>query len=611
MPPFADDIFPSLALGILKACLLRAGISCRVEYASSRFLRELGYGRARHLLGMDHFAGEAVFAPLAGFTPRKGLDELVASVVADYGDYFLGASARDTIFAARKAAERCVEETTAAVLSCSPQVLGVISSFQQQNAALAIMGRIKKARPDVVTMLGGANCMGRAGGAALRCFSQVDYVFFGEADEIFVEVVKKELSGEKNFPLPYGVLRRGEPFPETWPHRLTKDLDALPCPDFDDFFAVHGEKEKRGSIMDFADFLEGDEMAIISLEGSRGCWWGEKHPCTFCGLNGQHNRYRQKSPRRVVEELREIKTRYGSQPIFFTDSIMSRQAQKELPGLLTTFSDGQRFFTEIKSNLTEDEVKELAAAGFSMLQPGIESLSDHVLRLMNKGNTAIRHVALLKYARTYGVRIVWNLLHRFPGETTEDYETLAELLPLLTHLDPPNGLNRMVYHKYSVYVEHPDRYGLDLAPSPWYDFCCPDDEAYIRDSAYLFVDRGERVDTARNEAYRKVHAIVEEWKSLAKKRSFADRLEMVDQGDRLEILDLRKCRVKSCHTLQGLDASIYRLCRAPVTRAKLLEVTGCGEKELEMRLSAMRDNKLIVSIGGEILALAAEGRAPL
>lgn len=285
---------------------------------------------------------------------------------------------------------------------------------------------------------------------------------------------------------------------------------------------------------------------------------------------------------------------------------MSRQAQRELPALLADYPDRQRLFTEIKSNLTEDEVRELAGAGFAMIQPGIESLSDHVLQLMNKGNTAIRHIALLKYARIYGVRIVWNLLHRFPGETAADYEELAELLPLLTHLDPPNGLNRLVYHKYSVYTEHPERYGLDLVPSSWYDFSSPDDEDYIRESAYIFVDRAERIEEKRRAAYGKVHAIVEEWKRLRISRVFPDRLEMRDHGDVIEILDLRKCRVKSRHELRGLTLRIYRLCRAPMARSKMAASLGCEDAVLEEQLKALRENKLIVEIGDEFLALATD-----
>ena len=44
------------------------------------------------------------------------------------------------------------------------------------------------------------------------------------------------------------------------------------------------------------------------------------------------------------------------------------------------------------------------------IQPGIESLSDHVLKLMRKGTTALQNIQLLKWCREYGVQPEWNLL---------------------------------------------------------------------------------------------------------------------------------------------------------------------------------------------------------
>ena len=48
-------------------------------------------------------------------------------------------------------------------------------------------------------------------------------------------------------------------------------------------------------------YLSGANYALY-LEGSRGCWWGQKHPCSFCGLNGRKNVYRYKSAGRLYEE---------------------------------------------------------------------------------------------------------------------------------------------------------------------------------------------------------------------------------------------------------------------------------------------------------------------
>ena len=49
--------------------------------------------------------------------------------------------------------------------------------------------------------------------------------------------------------------------------------------------------------------LEKKYDKVVVIEFSRGCWWGQIHPCTFCGLNGKINIYREKSPQRLLEEI--------------------------------------------------------------------------------------------------------------------------------------------------------------------------------------------------------------------------------------------------------------------------------------------------------------------
>jgi hypothetical protein len=50
----------------------------------------------------------------------------------------------------------------------------------------------------------------------------------------------------------------------------------------------------------------GDRPPLLLPETARGCWWGEKHHCTFCGLNGATMAFRKKSPDRVLSELVEL-----------------------------------------------------------------------------------------------------------------------------------------------------------------------------------------------------------------------------------------------------------------------------------------------------------------
>ena len=59
----------------------------------------------------------------------------------------------------------------------------------------------------------------------------------------------------------------------------------------------------------------------------------------------------------------------------------------------------------MSQHVTEKDVRSLAEAGFIHLQPGIESLQDDVLRIMNKGCRAIRQIETLKSCRFQAVLI--------------------------------------------------------------------------------------------------------------------------------------------------------------------------------------------------------------
>ena len=203
--------------------------------------------------------------------------------------------------------------------------------------------------------------MGTAGRASLKKFPCIDYICLGEADEFFADVCRKILNGEKDFPLPYGLLRHGEAIPKVLPHRITMDMNKAPIVDADDFFAALKENFTDEEIKLIAP--------VLMTEGSIGCWCGEKHSCTFCGLNGIIKTYRAKTPERIADELEYLTGRYGNQTIFFSDNIMSREAEIELPELLRGRKEKMHLFTEIKSNLHDSDVKALSEAGFSSFSP--------------------------------------------------------------------------------------------------------------------------------------------------------------------------------------------------------------------------------------------------
>jgi magnesium-protoporphyrin IX monomethyl ester (oxidative) cyclase len=204
-----------------------------------------------------------------------------------------------------------------AIVAGSPRIVGCSSVFQQHCASLALLKRIRELRPQTVLLMGGANCEGEMGIETLRAFPWVDCVVSGEADALFAGLCRVLMEQGRNVDpaaLPYGAISQAHlrgPGPPAAPRPLLRDMDSLPTPDYDDYF-VTLQASPLGNLI---------EPGLLA-ESSRGCWWGEKSHCTFCGLNGAGMKYRSKSPERVLAELAELSSRYATRSFQFVDNIL-------------------------------------------------------------------------------------------------------------------------------------------------------------------------------------------------------------------------------------------------------------------------------------------------
>ncbi|WP_439367419.1 hypothetical protein ACNJYD_06620 [Bradyrhizobium sp. DASA03005] len=91
----------------------------------------------------------------------------------------------------------------------------------------------------------------------------------------------------------------------------------------------------------------------------------------------------------------------------------------------------------------------MKAAGITAVQPGIESLSSPILRIMRKGIKAIHNIQFLKHCRQLSIIPHWNIIWGFPGEAAEEYREMAVILPHLRHLHPPSGCGPIRLDRFS------------------------------------------------------------------------------------------------------------------------------------------------------------------
>jgi ribosomal peptide maturation radical SAM protein 1 len=470
--PFVPAQQPALGVSSLLAVLARAGIGGDVRYLNLTYGERVGWKFYNQLTAMvpTHFLpGDMVFsralwgdrAPdFASYEERvvhwvrqaaAGGEDGLRAMLAEWERH------SEMVRAAVADAPRVVSEWADEVLADRPRVLGFTSTFQQSAAALALAQEVRRrvSRDEVAILFGGANCEGDMGRALAENFPFIDAVVSGEAENVIIDLARRYIVEPGSADPPRSA---DPPGPRYVPGVMVSDMDALPHPKFDHFFAAAEGTSLR------------DKTWLVA-ESSRGCWWGMKSHCTFCGLNGGTMKFRSKTARRFAEELDALQQTYGVRGFSLTDNILDMQYLRSLLPDLVAQARQYRLFYETKANLRKDQVELLAAAGVAWLQPGIESFSTPVLKLMAKGTTRLQNVQLLKWCAELGVAVQWNVLFGFPGEDPREYDEMAELLPSLFHLEPPSGSTVVRLDRFSPYWEAPERHGMVGVRHTWaYDY---------------------------------------------------------------------------------------------------------------------------------------------
>ncbi|HEX2222891.1 MAG TPA: RiPP maturation radical SAM C-methyltransferase [Thermoanaerobaculia bacterium] len=548
--PFAMADRPSIQCGLLKGCLTRLGHEVDVFYLNLELAAELGAALYQEVsqLRTDQLLGEWLFSA-AAFGHRPNEEEYRQACPS------LAGTCERTGLTFERLCELRNEVLPAWVAGWAEKVdwsrysaVGFTSTFEQNTAAFALARRIKEAHPEVALVFGGANFDGTMGREYVRALPFIDYAVIGEGDEALPRLIARIAQGESGLGLP-GVVGRSEGrLVEGESSPRVRNMDDLPDPDYDEYFATLF-RLGRGNVL-------GRKPPLLLFETSRGCWWGEKQHCTFCGLNNNGMQFRAKSPAEAVDQLGRLASKYKIVNFEAVDNIMDYRYLEQLCGPLAERRYDYRLFYEVKANLSPAQLRNMARAGIKVIQPGIESLNSHVLALMRKGITMLRNVRLLKWAYYYGMSVGWNLLTGFPGETAEDYEEQLKVVRLLRHLPPPRGTGRIWLERFSPYFFDPSFPVRNVRPLDVYRFIYPQEELDFGEIAYFF--QYEMEATLPEGFHAELHRAVEDWRDAWGRKP---RPELVYQRaeDWIQVVDNRSGEV-AAHALQGQDALIYELC---------------------------------------------------
>jgi len=522
-----------LGPSLLVAALRRDGLDAHALYANVTFAAHIGYDRYRRFtLSSWRMHGDLLFAEAAWGRP-------VPDSAVVFGPRVDAVTEEDWAISVG-VLDAYITEVVDAVVAANPKVVGFSSVFQQNVPSVALAKAVRARLPDVAILLGGANALRPMGRGIAEATDVFDAVVAGEGEAELAGFARKLMTGWRP--------PNDERF-IVWP-RL-KSLSLSPTPEFDDYFAQVEALTHDGRLP------EGLPLAL-PFESARGCWWGERSHCTFCGLVGPEIAERAHTPERVLSDIETLVERWGITELRAADDLLPIKIQKEvLPELARRQplrGEPLRFFYEIKSHLRRRELDLLAAAGVFEVQSGIESLSTDTLKAMRKGTTGPMNVAFLRDARGAGVDPLWNWMVAFPGDQPEDYEAFLRLAPFVEHLRPPVCVVPVRIDRFSPYHADPARWNIrDVTPFPGMRWAWPEG-ADLETISYHFTGTVDSAYTDDPELARRAHEGLDRW--LEAWHAGPPELVAVEDGDGLRIRDTRGIAMDEDVTLSAASSAL-------------------------------------------------------
>lgn len=548
VPPYAMTNYQSLAVHVLQSVAERAGFSVKIFYANIHYAAFLGELYPRICDSGPYLLGERSFARAAW-----GLEEerLYHRKIYDHKGTFGCSRNPQILYPAPppltveelreidRRAGRWIASLRESFKALRAPLVGFTCSYEQINPSFALMRALKEEAPDKTTFLGGYAAEGimAQGLASLDPRREIlDFIFSGEGEESFVRFLREHREEGR---LPPGRIVQGAPL---------QDMDSLPLGDYSSYFtqlAAYLPEQAR------------DGSAQIALESSRGCWWGEKSHCLFCGYADDRLRFRQKSPSRFLEELKGMEG-YGSRYAHMADLIMPRSHFEGVLPALAEEGAPWTLYYEQRAAWDREKLELMRRAGVLDNQPGIESLSSALLKLMGKGSSLARNLRFLREATAADIRLYWNVVWGFPGESAAEYREMAALIPLISHLIPPVGIFKLVLARFSPLHREPEKWGLrEIRPLPAYYEVFPD-WADRENLAYYFDCRYEAETLEDPEAMDRLVEGVDRWNEAWGDQILRPRLLAASSGEGTPVLlDTRNLGQPVRTPLEPEEAAVF------------------------------------------------------
>jgi len=437
--PFAGTMIPSIQLPILEGYLKERGIYIQTRHLYLKAVDFYGINSYNFITNPPNnsYIAQMVFSKYVFPEYWKQTEELCrnyfnARVLGHLNDQNL--SAFDSYVQQTDNFYRWVLDN---VDWKSFDIIGFTLNYGQFLPSLAVAKKIKEQYPEKKIIFGGSRTADQLGVNVLKAFDYVDFIVSGDGEDALYRLA----SDYDNYAyIPHLMYRLEDEV--VWNQSdAFIDLNTSPIPDFDPFFEELGHVSEE--IQQFFHM-----NGRLPVEISRGCWWNK---CTFCNLNIQHPCYREKSVKRIVEEIRFLSDKYKMLKFQLIGNTLPKTDYRFLFEEIIKLDGDFDFFVEARAGLLKsDDYRLMKEAGFNNIQIGIESFSENYLKKMNKGVRVIDNIVALKNCIENDINVQYNLIVNYPNEESIDFEETKRNIQQFKHFLPPPQISYLVVEYGSI-----------------------------------------------------------------------------------------------------------------------------------------------------------------
>jgi tRNA A37 methylthiotransferase MiaB len=295
----------------------------------------------------------------------------------------------------------------------NPDIVGITAMTTKFGSVLRTAEVVKKYNPRLKVVVGGPHSTFLPG-LTLKS-KDIDIVVRGEGEKTFVNLIEAIENGEGLQDIKGVSFKKDEKVFHNPPQEFIEDLDQTPFP-------------ARDLLMDSHNYTSEDMGAIMT---SRGCPFN----CSYCCHMWQR-KVRNRSIDNVIDELKEVKQRYGTKQFEFKDDTFTLNRKRTMEFCERLISEKLKINWSCTTRvdlLDEGLIKKMKKAGCNIIKLGFETGSERILKETKKGVTFAQMKTVAELLNRHGIFWSGYFMVGLPMETEEDirqtYKLMKELNP--------------------------------------------------------------------------------------------------------------------------------------------------------------------------------------